>query len=675
MNYQIHYALLQTLELISLTLCAPHRVAAIRCEPRILDGAECTSWDIWVEPPARLIEAKLNPTKKDVLDWVRRVGAHTPADKATAHLLVLSRGSGRTLTALTQFIRIAKEAQAEPERFNVLLDLEDVECREEILSELGPEPLRALNQMEIINFPEPVLEEAIAFRARCLAGEEGGKRLEATLFQKLSVAGTNRARLNILDLITEISQSGIELQVPRPVQPTDLPAITLSALFTLQHCPAGVPLEVLANAHGTRPSELEAHLRPLLMSRLVVLHDGTCSLAPLPTSLKVPNPGDVLSATIRSLLAFIKQSGRTEASRRQIPNIVAISHECVTQRPDVVARVFMQLDKHLKDLGDKHLVLDMATLSVSAARRANPKTREEAEGEAHALICGISWVYQRIGRLREAQTYAEKSLRIGEEIGWDRNTAYCMKCIGRLHRLQAEAQNDEALRAIDIEQSCRYLKDAIERFSRASEFGPNDPEVGDCWSLLGRTYLLAGKTAEAEDAVRRAHDLVLVGDNKDYIDLLILDGDLQHEKGNFKIAGDFYRDALSRGTDAPSEISEIRARAYFRRGLNNVSLRRNELAQRDFASAKAIWQGLEEELGAAEAEWNEMLASRNLPAALQQQLISEPFAVRVKVVHLHTQRLSAARVAGPRKAEPPAGYWKSIIEQAREAAAIERKEW
>jgi tetratricopeptide (TPR) repeat protein len=576
---------------------------------------------------------------------------------------------------VTQFVRIAKEAQAEPDRFNMLLDLEEGECRDEILSKLGPEPLRALNQMQIVNFPEIVLEEDIAFRARCLAGEEGGKRLQETLFRKIAMTGPNRARLNIFDLINELKQAGIELQSPPAIQPTDLGAVTLSAMFTLQHCPAGVPLEVLANAQGTTPSELEAHLRPLLMNRLMVLDNGICSLAPLPTSLKVSNPGDVLSATLRSLLAFINLTGRTEASRRQIPNVVAISHACATRRPDVVARVFMQLDKHLKDLGDKHLVLDLASLSVSSARRATPKTREEAEGEAQALVCGISWVYQRTGRLREAQTFAEKSLRIGEEIGWERNTAYCMKCIGRLHRLQAEAQSDEALKTHDIEQSCRRLREAIDHFSRASEFGPNDPEVGDCWSLLGRTYLLAGKIADAEDAVRRAYDLVLQGDNKDYIDLLILDGDLQQEKGRFEIAEDFYRDALSRSTDISPEISEIRARAYFRRGRNNVSLRKYDLARRYFASAKAIWQRLEEELAAAEAEWNEMLASRDLSTGLQQQLVSEPFPVRVKAVHLHNQRLGAARVAGPRRAEPPAGYWKSIIEQAREAATIERKEW
>jgi hypothetical protein len=40
-----------------------------------------------------------------------------------------------------------------------------------------------------------------------------------------------------------------------------------------------------------------------------------------------------------------------------------------------------------------------------------------------------------------------------------------------------------------LHESVALLKEAIERFCRLTEFGPDDPEVGDCFSLLGRTYL------------------------------------------------------------------------------------------------------------------------------------------------------------------------------------------
>jgi hypothetical protein len=45
------------------------------------------------------------------------------------------------------------------------------------------------------------------------------------------------------------------------------------------------------------------------------------------------------------------------------------------------------------------------------------RTEEFVRYEAQALICGVSWVYQRIGRLSEAKVEAEKSHRLGQDIG------------------------------------------------------------------------------------------------------------------------------------------------------------------------------------------------------------------------------------------------------------------
>ena len=104
--------------------------------------------------------------------------------------------------------------------------------------------------------------------------------------------------------------------------------------------------------------------------------------------------------------------------------------------------MFITIDKPLKAWGDKHLVLDVAELVIGCARRVPSRGRAEVEGEAQAMICGKSWALQRIGRLDEARIAAEKSLELGEDIGWDRNTAYCEKCIGRLYRIMAEEASD-----------------------------------------------------------------------------------------------------------------------------------------------------------------------------------------------------------------------------------------
>src|SRR5206468_2880638 len=100
--------------------------------------------------------------------------------------------------------------------------------------------------------------------------------------------------------------------------------------------------------------------------------------------------------------------------------------------PPSVADVYFKIEKLLKRRGDKHLVLQTAQLAIDASRRAHLRTPDIAKYEAHALICGQSWVFQRIGRLPEARIAAEKSLQLGVDIGWERNTAYCTKCLGRL---------------------------------------------------------------------------------------------------------------------------------------------------------------------------------------------------------------------------------------------------
>ena len=114
------------------------------------------------------------------------------------------------------------------------------------------------------------------------------------------------------------------------------------------------------------------------------------------------------------------------AGREQVRNALALAQISINEHPQGVARMFMDLDKAVKGIGDKQLVAKAAYMSISAARRAYPRRREEAEGEAQAMICGESWALQRIGRLQEALFVAEKSLKRGQDIGYERNTAYCL---------------------------------------------------------------------------------------------------------------------------------------------------------------------------------------------------------------------------------------------------------
>ena len=105
----------------------------------------------------------------------------------------------------------------------------------------------------------------------------------------------------------------------------------------------------------------------------------------------------------------------------------------------------------------------------------------------------------RINRLDEADAYAIKSLEIGENINWLRNTAFCKKCLGRLRRIQAECSPKKSTKASLLKESQEFLLEAIRLFaSNVAEYGPKHPEVGDCYSLLGRTFLAMGNVTDAK---------------------------------------------------------------------------------------------------------------------------------------------------------------------------------
>jgi tetratricopeptide (TPR) repeat protein len=384
----------------------------------------------------------------------------------------------------------------------------------------------------------------------------------------------------------------------------------------------------------------------------------------------------LLARALNSVLLFIEGRKQEPDGKAQVRNAIALAEACAGPRPDATATVFRALDKSLKDIGDKHLALKVAELSIQAAREAAPRTREVAEGEAHALICGRSWVYQRINRLADARVAAEESLRCGKDINWGRNTAYCMKCLGRLLRLEAEQTPAGPRRKQLLEESVLYIRDAIARFSEMPEFGPNDPEVGDCYSLVGRTFLHGGRLAETDQAVRQAIDLISDQTSKDYLDLVLLDGDLQVARGDRRAAEGCYTEALQLNTQPNADVSEMRARAYFKRGLNYAVTGEKELARKDLREATALWKELGEMDAGAEAEWNALLLDGRVSAQLERRLESEVFWVRVKVITTYEQRVTESRkVRWARREQPGSSYWEYLIKVAKEQFRIEVPSW
>jgi tetratricopeptide (TPR) repeat protein len=371
------------------------------------------------------------------------------------------------------------------------------------------------------------------------------------------------------------------------------------------------------------------------------------------------------------LLDFAKAHRDSAQGRQQIENIVALSKACAPFRPESVIDVFGRVQTILKAMGDKHLVLDVANLCFDCANRLE-SSEAAARTRALTLICGRSWVYQRIGRLDEAMVLARKSLDLGNRIPWPRNTAYCVKCIGRLRRMQALASSDRAQRNGLLAESSEKLKEAIELFENSVEHGPTDPDTGDCYSLLGRTYLESGDLKLADECVRKAFDILPSGNSKDYLDLKILAGDVEAKRGNVEGAEVHYTDVLNTAIPDDHERSEILARAHLQRGIARQHLRRAEGAKADFQKALEIWTQLDERVSAARAEWHLIRLTKSAEAAMFE---SEPdIRTRVKAFRMHQSKVEASSGARAHRSRPSTPQLTQWITEARKQVSLE-PEW
>jgi len=673
MKYQIDYAVLQSLDLISMELSAPHRPGAIWMEPRVIDSA--TMWDLGTDPPITYTEAKLNPTRQEILSWLRQVEQTANSDPNARFQIVFSRGGGQTVITLQHLIRNAVESRGDLDRFTTQLGAEGRGVDDEILAILGPNRCAILARTKVVHIPEHLLALNLGVFARLLAGQSGGDRLIQFLFHRFAEGISTRFRFSVRELISDSIGQGIQLYACPQVSCEDLDPVVSAVFMILQSCQSGLPLSVLADAASSTAPDIQGKLAPYV-GATVTIEDGIVSIRPLPTFFTRPDRADFLARALGYLLSFIEHRKDELPGKTQVRNAIALAEACAGTRPQVAATVFRILDKLLKDIGDKHLVLNVAELSIKAARESKSRTRDVAEGEAHALICGRSWVYQRTGRLVLARAAADESLQCGVDIRWDRNTAYCKKCIGRLLRLEAEQASSDAAKGQLILASIEHIREAIEGFSGMSEFGQTHPEVGDCYSLLGRTLLFAGRLTEVDQSVRKAYELISDHNSKDFLDLLLLDGDLQAAKGDRHSANGCYNEALDLNVQPNPETSEMRARAHLSRGLNQAAIGERASAAHDFGCAATIWQELGELESSARAEWNAILLTKDVSIELRRRLAREPFWVGVEVIKAHRQQVTAHPHAGSaRRAQPATAYWEELIRRTKERFRIEVPTW
>jgi len=270
MNYQIDYAVYRALDMISRSLCAPHKLWTIRIEPRAVSSEVLTRWDLAIDPPEELIEAKLNPTRQDILDWLDRVQQGRASSPERAFSLVYGKGGGLLIRLLGSLRRLAIEAGQDAQTFQQLLAREGLHDAHQILVPLGEGAHTTLQRMIFEQLPEELLAGHIQMHARMLAGEQQGKRLIDLLFHTFAEAVPQRTTFFVSDLCQDIERAGIPLHSPPDINPADLCPHAVATLLILQVCPTGVPMEVLAQAICAEPSDLEWELTSLVTAGVLV---------------------------------------------------------------------------------------------------------------------------------------------------------------------------------------------------------------------------------------------------------------------------------------------------------------------------------------------------------------------------------------------------------------------
>ena len=600
--YQVYFAIYQTLDLIMRHYSAPEKSLSISIEPRIVhrEADSVTTWDVQVEADATAWEAKLNATRQDLLEWMNRIQSTGDAGDDAKFGLVYGQTNTPLLAAIGRFHHVAVECEGDDSKFDSLAT--DSDRLPIVASALGPRFRDHLRQMLFLNQPEAVLKKSVQDRATYLAGPDRD-RLVDFLFQIFFEGASERRRYTIAGLIDLIQAAGISMNPPPTLVLADVPATAREALTALALCPAGLPHEALAALLGLDVSAVTEELRPFVAHALIAMDGGTMRPAasyPLRGHVSPERASDWLD----SLLAWLDKNETAETAGLVAHAALNLARIALRHRPGLALKLFQATEHVIKNLGDKHLLLEVSELCIHTANDPSPVDRHlKAQAKAQAMLCGHSWVLQRTDRHPEARVWAEKSERLGEDIGWDRNTAFAKKCVARIDRLAAEGSADAIQRASLFQDSETKLRAAITIFAQSHEFGPSDRQVGDCYSLLARTQFVAGDIGAATESLRRAYQILTPGVTKEYFDLLILTGEIEAAKGNRDAAEQNYTQVVDAHVTGNRDLSEICARAYFRRGRLRVKDGRKAAAAMDLDRAAEIWHLLHEPTSAADAGW------------------------------------------------------------------------
>jgi tetratricopeptide (TPR) repeat protein len=674
LNYQINWAIFNALELVVKYFAAPHQAWGLSLEPRKIHPSETiTRWDIQTDPNTVVWEAKVEVTKSDIEEWLHRI-----RDAKTTENIRFGLIYGNTQTSIIREINrlknIAIECGTDQTKFETLS--KEVKNAAWITSSVGPLALHNLQRMQIEQLPEELLQRNLKWRAQHLAGASA-ELLINDWFHKFSNESVRRITYQICDLIKYSESKNIPLASPGEIALSELPSLARQAVIALKACQHGIPTKVLSDSLNVTLNELSESLAPLIAKNIIVNQNEIWHLAGWSHAISDNSP-EVITSCFDHLLDWLERHETAQIAIDQLYNIMAIAHESLHRRPGLALKFFQFTEHIIKNLGDKHRLLEVSEMCVEASK--HPSTQDQdlrAKAKAQAYMCGHSWVYQRTDRMKEARLFADKSLKLGEDIGWDRNTAFAKKCIGRMQRLEAERSESVAEKERLLNESGKYLSEAIAIFKASPEFGPTNRQVGDCYSLLGRTQLLAGNLRAVTESIRAAYDILPESQTKEYLDLLILSGDFEVKKQHREDAEKFYNSVVESKAHSNREISEIQARAYFQRGRNraNQGEKFKKAAESDLEQAISIWQSLDEYAQASEAQWILMKLKRVVDEKTMQMFDKgNSKLVAVNALQNYLDGLSEMKALAHRK-QPTDSQIDQMLKEAKKKVAQEYPEW
>jgi tetratricopeptide (TPR) repeat protein len=670
-GYQIDYAVLISLNLIWQFLYEPLKSFSITIESRVVQPDGVTRWDIEACPPRTVSEAKVNVSKGDLLEFLERAGEANTLD---ASLSLVYGGCGISLlSASIRLHGLAVECGGDGARFDELVAREEIPDAPVILRSLGPKYMDLLPRLVFEDLPERALKRELQVRSRDLSPAHP-QRLVDFLFRQFSEGASVRRRYQADELVSEIDRAGIQLTRPAQVSLTELALPAISALALLQATPSGIPGEVVASAVGATAEQLQDML---CRHDLVSVDEGNWRIRPLPYQVPVPSREDLLRRGFEGLLDFLSSHETDKRAEEQLRNSITLARLCLGASPVLALRLFQATEHIVKNLGDKHLLLEVSDICIHAeAQGVGADAEDCARARAQAMLCGTSWVFQRTGRLAESRLWAEKSLDLGRDIGWDRNTAFAMKCIGRIDRMEAELpEMSSEHRAVRLRASADKLLDAIRMFSDLGEFGPTNRQVGDCYSLLARTCLAARKQSDASVALRKAYEILPEGRTKEFFDLKILTGDFDVVSGAREHAELLFSEVIDEHSQENREHSEIYARALSKRAANRAVLNRRQLALSDYLRAAEVWRSLDEHEEAAKMEWARIELDGKVEAGtLHLFSVESSILTRIAALRTYLEQLGSSKALA-RRSRPTTLHVDQYLRDARKQSALNYPEW